>query len=174
MVPHGLDIQRLHLAEDARGFVRRACPACARHFKVGAQNGDESVIHAVFVVALDHANAEELPALPQRFCPYCGHAASADRFLTASQRQYVEACARTTAGMVRYEQLLEVERHLDENPYVTFIAVPPDEELPSLPPEPDDMQPAPLWCCGEELKLKSSWKQPFFCPQCRAKHGHAP
>ncbi len=171
MAPSGPDIERLRLAEDPAGFVRRACPACSRQFKMPARGADEPVLHAVFVLALAHANAQELPALPNRFCPYCGHAASAERFLTAAQREYVQARARATAGEVRYVQLKEVERHLDENPYLTFIPVPPEPAPGDLPPEPDDMEAAPLLCCGGELKLQASWRQPFFCPHCRARHG---
>lgn len=167
----GIDVERVGLAQDRRGFMRRACPACARHFKVSARGGEDAGVQTVYLGALAHANVEELDGPPRRFCPYCGHAASADRFLTAAQRQYVEALAKATAGVMRYEQLKQVERGLDKNPYLTFVAIAPREGSPEQPPEPDDMQPTQLLCCGEELKLKTSWLQPFFCPHCRARHG---
>ena len=170
MGSRGPDIERLSLPEDASGFVRRACPVCSRPFKVRAGGAEEPILQAVFVHALAHANAEELSALPNRFCPYCGHQASAERFLTPAQRAYIEARAGAIAGQVRYEQLMEVERHLDDNPYLTFIAVPPAGAVSALPPEPDDLTAKPLLCCGGEIKLEPAWGQPFFCPHCRARH----
>jgi hypothetical protein len=168
-----IEESRLDLAHDGRGFVRRGCPVCARHFKVRGQGGEERIVQRVFVTSLAHANVDELPQLPKRFCPYCGHTATADAFLTSAQRSYIEACARSMAGEVRYEQLKQVERHLDANPYITFVAVAPSDPPPDPPAEPDDMQQAPLLCCGEELKIKSSWRQTFFCHHCRARQGQA-
>ncbi len=160
----------VQLAQDSLGFVRRSCPQCARFFKVGAHKSEDLLVQSTFVSALQHANADELPGLPTRFCPYCGHQAQASAFLTEAQRGYIVGLAKELAGQVRYEQLRHAERHLDDNPYVTFVAVAPEAGELLAPPEPDDMAAAPLLCCGEDLKIKANWREPFFCHHCRAQH----
>ncbi|WIG60503.1 MAG: hypothetical protein OJF49_003251 [Ktedonobacterales bacterium] len=62
---------RITLPTDENGYTGRQCPdpACQRYFKVTFGTG--------------------LPAVAQSYCPYCGHAAEADRFLTPDQRAYV-------------------------------------------------------------------------------------
>lgn len=158
----------LQLSEDASGFVRRGCPACARAFKIPQQRSESALVQTAFVAAFQHANADELPPLPARHCPYCGATATADAFLTAAQRGYIQACAKAMAEQVRHEQLRYAERHLSQNPYVTYLAVAPPRMPPEPPPEPDDMRTTFLMCCGEELKLGTDWREEIFCHHCRS------
>jgi hypothetical protein len=148
--------ERIRFAHDSAGFYRRACPSCGRHFKLGPPLAEDWAATAVFVAALRHANGDELRSPPLRYCPYCGHSAAADRFLTKAQRDYVEARARHLA---------------DGMSHVTSAGRQAWDEAPGPVPEPDDMRAARLLCCADELKLKSSWTRPFFCPVCRLRHG---
>lgn len=168
MAPHTATFAQVGLAADARGFVRRCCPQCRRHFKVGAAHAEELLVHAMLTRLVAHANAEEVPQPPRRFCPYCGHGAGGDVFLTPAQREYLEGWARALRRDVRYEQLRQVESQ--HTHALTFRTVAPAPVVLVQPPEPDDMQAAPLLCCGEEVKLKASWRESFFCHHCRARH----
>ena len=159
----------LELSKDSLGFVRRACPQCSRHFKVNAKPSESLVVQAAFLALVQHGNAEEVDGVPSRFCPYCGYQAAGDAFLTPAQREYIGACAKAVSNAVRYEQLRVVETRLSQNPYITFLPVKPVDPVPALPPEPDDMQPETLRCCGDELKLKANWEHAFFCHHCRAR-----
>ena len=160
--------QGVRLGQDSKGFVRRACPVCARHFKIIARAPESLVVHVVFSSLLAHANVDELAGLPLRWCPYCGHRAQADVFLTKPQRSYIEACARSVAGQVRFEQLRQATGRLRDNPYITFLAVRPAEPELDPPAEPDDMTAVFLLCCGEEMKIKPTWKEALLCHHCRA------
>lgn len=162
---------RLRFATDRRGFVRRACPRCGREFKLAGGGAEERVLQAAFHAYVIPANAEEVPGLPCRFCPYCGYGASADVFLTPDQRDWVEGWARHVEVGVRHERLRYVERHLGANPYVTFVPLAPVEPAPAAAPEPDDMTPVTVECCGERLKLRSNWAEGYFCPHCRSRQG---
>jgi predicted nucleic acid-binding Zn ribbon protein len=154
----------LHLSQDSGGFVRRGCPACIRTFKV---RSEAALVQTAFVAAFQHANANELPALPARHCPYCGTTAPADAFLTASQRGYIEACAKVMSEQVRHQQLRYAEETLTQNPYLTFLPVRPPG-MPAEPlPEPDDLRRRLLMCCDEEIKLAPEWRENIFCHYCR-------
>lgn len=163
-------VEPVALASDARGFVRRTCPTCARTFKVAAGRAEEPVVQAVFVAALQHANVEELAGPPRRFCPYCGHGAAADAFLTPAQRRYIEARAKDVAGSLRWGMLRQLAHEGRRAP--TFVPLRPGpDHAPSPPPEPDDLQTARALCCGEAIKLKPTWREPFYCHHCRARQG---
>ncbi|MHB8872694.1 MAG: hypothetical protein ACYC8T_03310, partial [Myxococcaceae bacterium] len=43
------------------------------------------------------------------------------------------------------------------------------EPLAALPPEPDDLTPVLLLCCGEEAKGAASWRGALYCPRCAAR-----
>lgn len=127
-------------------------------------------MQAAFLGLLRHANADELSLPATRYCPYCNLAAEAGGFLTTAQRGYLERCAEALAGQVRYEVLRQVERRLGENPFVTFVVIPPASSAPALPPEPDDLHREPLFCCGDEVKIQPSWQGAFHCFRCGARH----
>jgi hypothetical protein len=160
----------LQLVRDPRGFVRRACPSCGRHFKVRGGGGEDALVHSAITGAVPHANAGELPPAAHRACPYCGHTALADAFLTPIQRGWVEKWSKSLASEVRVTQLRQLAQRLDDNPYLTFVVVPPTAPPDRLPAEPDDMRTVAVWCCDDEVKLKRTWREPFYCPQCRTRH----
>lgn len=163
-----IEVERVRLANDVRGFARRACPVCTRVFKVRSGRSEDRLVQAVFVANLRHANAEELPGPPRRFCPYCAHAAPADAFLTTAQRAYIEAHAKWTAASVQQVQLRDVARGRCQP---TFVPVAPSPEVAAPPAEPDDLRSARVVCCAEELKLDGAWRGPFYCHHCRARQG---
>jgi hypothetical protein len=158
------------LPEDSLGFVRRSCPNCARHFKTKALPREDAVVQSTFTELLKHANTTELTELPYRFCPYCGTQSAAQVFLTELQRGYIESWAKSVTSIIRYERLRLPSKHLNQNPYVTYLPVEPLDTHVELPPEPDDMDRWLLMCCGEEQKLLTDWAGEFFCHFCRARH----
>lgn len=162
-------LDRIRLPQDAQGFVRRSCPQCARHFKTRALPTEDHVVQATLMSMLQHANASELPELPQRFCPYCGGQSPAQTFLTGAQRGHIEGWANALTGLIRYERLRLPTAHLSQNPFVTYLPVEPPMVVEKMPPEPDDMSRVVLMCCGEEQKLLSDWNTEFFCHYCRAR-----
>lgn len=60
---------------DDEGFIGRECPKCRGYFKIDLGTG---------------LKQEELPC----HCPYCGHAAERDRFVTEDQIAYARSVAR--------------------------------------------------------------------------------
>lgn len=158
---------RVSLPRDSTGFVRRGCPVCSRHFKLKNLPIEDRALQGALLSSLAHANGDDAGPLPIRHCPYCAHSTTADLFLTPTHRHYVEGWAQWLAAQVRYEQLRLVERTLNLNPYVTFLTVTPNEAVPELPPEPDDLSAVLLSCCREELKIGFGWTEEIFCPFCR-------
>lgn len=157
------------LSEDASGFVRRACPSCGRHFKVAAQ-GESSILLAALAGELTHANAVEIHDPGCRRCAYCGYRADAAAFLTPPQRHWLERCAKRLDVEVQFVRL----RALDPYSSVAFEKAPEEVSAEHCPPEPDDMQQVPMWCCGERLKLKPGWTEVYFCPRCGQRQGAFP
>src|SRR5690606_14615338 len=132
--------------QDARGFVRRACPSCERHFKLHVGSVEESLVLGALVSAVPHANVSELLTPPARACPYCGHVAPAGRFVTEAQRRWLDAWTRSMTSAPRVEQLRQLARRLRDNPYLTFNVVRPGAPPEPPPNEPDDMVVAPVTC----------------------------
>jgi hypothetical protein len=157
----------VHLAEDTAGFARRCCPLCARHFKVRGKAGDAPVIQSAFLALVPHANAEEVPEPPLRYCPYCGQAAAAPAFLTINQRKYLQECARSITSQLRDEQLRYVQQ---DSTHPTFVRVAPTKREVLPPLEPDDMVSLQVTCCREQMKIKPGWNEDLFCHYCRARH----
>lgn len=164
---------RLSLPRNAQGLVGRECPKCHRTFRVAEPPGEEQPTRAAFVAALRPANADELSGARERFCPYCGHRAPSDAFLTAAQREYVQAWAQRVVRDVRYEQLRLPERTLSQNPYVTYVTVEPPPFVPPRPSEPD-ARALSLVCCGERVVLDSPRCDSFVCPGCGTRHDLRP
>lgn len=160
------------LPEDGSGFVRRQCPRCQRIFKTRSSRFDARALQRRLASLFPFENAHEsLEPVPTWSCLYCGHRAEADEWLTGEHVAYLERLARAWANHVRYQQLAHISRTLGHNPRPTFVALAP-RELPHLmPPEPEDLRPLPLLCCGEEVKALWDWDGPLYCPRCGARHG---
>lgn len=154
------------LATDSSGFVRRACPVCGRHFKVSAV-GESSLLLSAFTGSITHANGAEVRVPGHRRCAYCGHQAAAEAFLTGPQRRWLEQCAHRLDVEVQVVRM----RALDPHSALSIQDLPADGDE-ARPVEPDDMLQMPLFCCGEQLKLKADWVDEYFCPHCGQRQGH--
>lgn len=162
----------VELPRDASGFVRRQCPQCQRVFKTRPGPVDASVMHRRLASLFPFENAHEsFDFVPEWTCLYCGHRAAADEWLTREQHEFIEQLAKAWANHVRYEQLAYVSRTLAQNPRPTFIAVAPEPVPDTMRPEPDDLRPLFLVCCGEEVKALWDWDAAMHCPRCGAHHG---
>jgi hypothetical protein len=160
------------LPRDPSGFVRRQCPRCVRIFKTRPSRFDARSLHRRLVMLFPFENPHEgFEPVPTWTCFYCGHRADADEWLVRDHVVYLEELARALANHVRYEQLAHITRTLAQNPRPTFVAVAPDALPVGMPPEPEDLRPIPLVCCGDEAKALWDWDGPFYCPRCGAHHG---
>lgn len=164
-------MRTLALPQDSSGFVRRRCPHCQREFKTRPFPTDGLAVHRAVAGGTRHENSHELEGSALRACLYCGKVAPPEQWLTEAQRRFVEEHAAALRSEVRYRQLMHVFRTLSMNPRVTFVAVPPRPPPSALPPEPDDLAPVPLICCGEEAKAIEGWQQLVHCPRCGARQG---
>ncbi len=168
-----LEVTALELPRDTAGFTRRECPECQRPFKTRpGPYESRAVLHklqAFFAFENAHESEEGLPVWR---CPYCGHRAEADSFLTPAQQTHLESVSRAWANHVRYEQLAHVYRTLALNPRPTFVAVAPEDLPGPMDPEADELlRTLPMLCCGEDVKVLWDWDQALFCPRCGARHG---
>jgi hypothetical protein len=168
-VPERLEVA---LPRDVSGFVRRQCPSCLRVFKTRPSRFDARILQRRLLVLFPFENPHEgYEPVPTWTCFYCGHRADADEFLVRDHVAYLEELAKGLANHVRYEQLAHVTRTLSQNPRPTFVVMAPEDLPRYMPPEPEDLRPIPLVCCGDEVKALWDWDGPFYCPRCGAHHG---
>ena len=163
------------LPVDGEGFLRRECPSCRRQFKVRAGPADGAVVQRYLGRHLLFENPHEIVRDDaQSFCPYCGTQAQTDAWCTPQQRAWLEKVAGALGQAIRYEQLSYPLRTLNQNPQVTFVAVPPPDRLPEMRLEQDDMRRHSFFCCVEDVKVETHWAQPIHCPGCGAEHQSTP
>lgn len=153
---------------DPRGFFRRQCPGCHREFKLRWTDLDGSLILRHLGASVRFANDDEVAQAAPLVCPYCAHEEQAVSFFTPAQRAHLTKRAETLVAEIRFEQLRHVERSLADNPYPTFLAIPPEPFDGEIDPEPDDMQVVLLACCKEEIKVRDAWFDRIRCPYCAA------
>ncbi|MBM7117124.1 hypothetical protein [Archangium primigenium] len=165
-------VVHVELPRDAGGFVRRECPRCQRDFKTRPCRHDANILQRRLASLFPFENAHEsFEDVPDGWCPYCGHRAAGDEWLTPAQQAHVEDVARSWANHVRYEQLAHVSRTLAVNPRPTFVSAPPVAMPGPMSPDSDDLRLLPLVCCGEDVKALWDWEGPLFCPRCGTRHG---
>ncbi|MFZ5468433.1 MAG: hypothetical protein ACOZIN_03255 [Myxococcota bacterium] len=151
--------------------MRRRCPFCQLSFKTRPYPSDGVSMHRLLSQKLVHQNAHEAQGgLTRRACLYCGKTAPPDGWLTPEQRAFLEEVAAAFLRQVQFEQLAYVQRTLGQNPRPTFVQLAPaPTRARAMPPEPDDLVPVPLLCCGEEAKALPQWRGSVYCPRCGAK-----
>lgn len=157
------------LPQDSAGFVRRSCPFCERSFKTRPFPTDGLAVQRQLSRTFHHENPHEIDASALRACVYCGRMAPPEEWLTAEQRAFLDQLANGLVQEVRFDQLSHVARTLAQNPRPTFVLLPPRRPPGAMPPEPDDLRPVPLLCCGEEAKIVDDWQRSLFCPRCGTK-----
>lgn len=163
---HFVALETLSLPLDPRGFFRRQCPGCRREFKLRWTEFDGSLVLRHLGAAIQFANADELAQAAPLICPYCAHEEQAGSFFTPELQAHLAKRAQNLVAEIRFEQLRHVERSLSDNPYPTFLAIPPEPFGEEIAPEPDDMRVVLLPCCGEEIKLPEAWAEGIRCPYC--------
>lgn len=151
---------------DPKGFFRRQCPDCRREFKLRWTELDGSLILRHIGGFIPFANGDEVAPASALVCPYCAHKEQALSFFTATQREHLTKRAESLEEEIRFEQLRHVERSLADNPYPTFLAIPPEPFGSAIEPDPDDMQVILLPCCEEEIKVREAWFDSIRCPFC--------
>ena len=161
-------VETITLPLDRAGFSRRRCPDCQREFKVRWTETEGRLLLHHLGASIRLANLDEVDQAHPLACPYCAHRESADGFFTPDQREHLARRAESLEAEIRFEQLRLVERSLGDNPYPTFLAIPPTPFQATLGPEPDDMRVVALPCCGEEIKIRESWTGWIRCPYCTA------
>lgn len=157
-------VQSAALPQDSQGFVRRECPSCHRHFKTRPSPGDGLSVLQRLGLVLPHENPHEIDGGRARRCLYCGRSAPADGWLTAEQRDHLARVAAAWAAEVRSEQARSLHPPGARRP-----APSSSDRRVSMPPEPDDLEPVPLLCCGEEAKALKDWRGSVYCPRCGAR-----
>jgi hypothetical protein len=130
------------LPRDTEGFVRRACPTCAKELK--------------WLANMDVP--PELVATGELHCPYCGAKAPQQAWWTGRQTQYVHE-------LMRYEVACRVYDDLKKRLGTTGGRRP--QRPGPLPPEPDDMkQTAPQCHLSAVVKVSDDWDDAVFCIVC--------
>jgi hypothetical protein len=145
---------------DGDGFLRRACPTCAREFKWLPSSPTDS--------AEDTAPGEERSPYT---CPYCGIQAPAGSWATKPQVELAHAVLmREVVGPQLEEFGRELERmNRQTGGLITFEAsVQRDEQAPGPTlTESDDMRRVDFPCHpGEPLKILEDWHGDVFCLVC--------
>lgn len=168
---------------DRDGFFRRSCPNCGRDFKTKADPADmSSILQPAFQRIEDEIGGISLSSVdgqqtsPQHIsCPYCNHHAESGDMLTVEFRQYFKRF------IVREYVLPSIHRMFSgfsdgikesSRPMGAFgikVSFDYDSTLPPRPisgPEPPDMMPVDLLCCGKSIKVRDGYFAINRCPYC--------
>ncbi len=153
-----------------RAFWRRRCPACGRAFRLRPTPGAAAELAGELVRRVPHANAAEIASEGASaggcLCPYCGRQGPLELFLGRAQESFFDGAAEWIAAEVRFEQLRLAERTLGQNPYLTFLALPPAPPRLPAPAEVNELSAVPLLCCGGGLEIERGWEGDLHCPYC--------
>jgi DNA-directed RNA polymerase subunit RPC12/RpoP len=135
------------LPRDSDGFLRRACPSCAReHKRVVAGVGEE-----------DAYNVAEL------HCPYCDHRAEPGAWFTSAQKNALREAALATP------RLDDAIRGIGAAVRSLGGDVPAIERASVAIAERDDMRAVSLPCHpAERLKVLDDWSDAVRCTVCGA------
>jgi uncharacterized protein (UPF0212 family) len=165
-------MDEIHLNLDVDGFSRRECPRCKAHFKVPWGAREERVVAGALAARVQHLNSAEVECgQVDRFCPYCGTSAPADRFLTSDALWRIEVHARNLEAELRWRVLRAPLDSIASNPRPTYVALaPPEVKLPRLRADWDDLTRVLLPCCGDEQKVSDAWMAPVRCHLCGTAH----
>jgi DNA-directed RNA polymerase subunit RPC12/RpoP len=140
---------------DSDGFVRRACPSCAREFKW--HSGPTADAPA------DRQAAEEY------FCPYCGSPAAPDQWFTEEQVEYARQVALAEAMPELRDQLRRALEPLNRSGFVKAEIKGGDAGHPPPLVEDDDMLMVASPCHRyEPVKVDENWSDPVHCLVCGA------
>lgn len=156
------------LGFDQPAFWRRRCPRCQRAFQLHPQREQASELARELLRRLPHANTHEFATskgLAQPRCPYCGASAALWEFLPKSVEAALDRQAAWLGAWIRCERLRLPERTLGQNPFVSFLPVPPKDPLGPVRWA-ERLEPVPLVCCGGELSLEVGWAGTLCCPYC--------
>lgn len=166
--------EELRLPLDAAGYSRRACPRCEAEFKVRWTRRDAHALAAALAIRVDHLNgAEATPGLT-RHCPYCGATGPPELWWTLAQHRWLEARAADLRDELRWRTLRVPLDALRENPRPTYVpVVPRRRRSPTAADDPDELEPVPLPCCGEEVKVSRGWIGPVRCHFCGFVHARS-
>jgi hypothetical protein len=134
---------------DSDRFLRRACSACDREFKV--------------LYTDDETEATEPHELGY-FCPYCEVQAPGEAWSTEAQLEYAKAVALGWAADQFTSELSKLNRR---GSGITFEPSKQASTPPEPPIEPDDMLRVDFECHpNDSLKVLESWDKPVHCHIC--------
>jgi hypothetical protein len=167
-------VDELRLQLDEEGLSRRACPRCGGHFHVRWSRREARLLAHALALRVDHLNAAEADDGPPRHCPYCGLVASPQVWWLPDQVGWIDAQAQQLHAEVRWRRMKPPLDRLATGPLPTYLPLQPgSHELPPLTHAPADLDPVPLPCCGEEIRVSPGWGGPVRCHLCGFVHARA-
>jgi hypothetical protein len=170
---------------DDDGFLRRACPLCAREFKLKPLEGEvrsiaEQSMHAFLSAdsapdADEGENIDEDAEAQQRWCPYCAQPSPENEWSTREQTAYFMAHAQNVMASLVNEHLIRPMKRMSQSTRggpisVTFEAEEMEQREPWISPEPNDMRRFTLPCCEREIKIEDGWSGTVTCLFCGFPH----
>lgn len=174
---------------DQSHFFRRACPACGRHFKTKADEGDlVSLLQPAFKQlgleigerSPEESTSDDSQTTEYLYCPYCEHRAETSDMLTPTFNSYLQRYMMREVVLPQMRRMFsELEdsskRHQSRSKELFSVTVEfkaDDSLLPPRPisgPEPPDMMIVEVLCCGKQAKILDGWCDLITCPYCGTK-----
>ena len=150
----------VNLPLDANGFLRRACPSCAREFKWLSAKDDETGVPSDEVL-----------------CPYCGKPSPSGEWFTTEQYEYIKSVAIDEAFekvvQPTLDDLSNSLRQLSRSTggllNVSIRSERTSQRQASLVFEPNDMSIVEFTCHpAQQIKVQEEWKEAVYCIVCGA------
>ncbi len=157
-------------------FFRRECPHCIQEFKVRISEEDLQSMHeklmATFLTDEATIDDDEMDSDTIYFCPYCGQEASASKWWTQGQIEFIHGHINNILSEVINKSLIKpMKRSLNKpGSVLTFSGNELKTSEPWISSEKNDMTVSALPCCKEEIKISDSWEEEVYCFFCGFKH----
>lgn len=162
---------------DGGTFYRHTCSSCGLDFKTDFEEGqlahrlDEEV---AFVGEQMGCSLDPLSGELDRtvvHCPYCGYESEPEDLITEERWDYIGGIIDEVYVRPAMDQILSAFDGMGSSGGFLSISVKTTKSVsspaPLEGPEPPDMIPISLLCCGRRIKVLPKWRDLSACPYCQ-------
>ena len=166
----------LSVSTDGGEFHRHTCTSCGLDFKTDFEGGQLAHQLAEEVAFVGEEMGQSLSPLSGDLdrtlvhCPYCHYECEPEDLITEERYEYFGGIIDELYVRPMMDRLLSAFDGMGSRGGLLSISVTTDNSVPPPSPlegpEPPDMVPISLLCCGRRVKVLPKWTDLASCPYC--------